>query len=228
MNIYFKIYIINSMSNNFVQQTAKYVRSRLEGEGSGHDWWHIDRVWKNSKLIALGENADLEIVELVALLHDIADWKFNDGDEEAGPRMAGEFLESIGYNNERIEKIKIDIAGISFKGANEQRKEISIECQIVQDADRLDAIGAIGIARCFAYGGYKNREIYNPEVKFNPNQTAEEYKKNTNPSINHFYEKLLLLKDLMNTKTGKRIAQQRHKYMEGYLEQFYKEAEGRE
>lgn len=214
--------------SNFVLQTAKYVRSVLEGEGSGHDWWHIDRVWKNSKLIASGENVDLEIVELVALLHDIADWKFNDGDEEAGPRMAEEFLKSIGYESEKIEKIKKDILGISFKGANEERKQISLECQVVQDADRLDAIGAIGIARCFAYGGYKNREIYNPEVKFNPDQTAEEYKKNTSPSINHFYEKLLLLKGLMNTKTGKKIAEQRHKYMEDYLEQFYKEAEGKE
>lgn len=214
--------------NGHVDQTAKFVRSKLEGEGSGHDWWHIDRVWKNSKLIATGEKVDLEIVELVALLHDISDWKFNDGDDSVGPKVAGEFLESIGFDKDKIEKIKKDITGISFKGANEERKELSIECQVVQDADRLDAIGAIGIARCFAYGGYKNREIYNPEIKFNPNLTSEEYKKNTNPSINHFYEKLLLLKDLMNTKTGKQIAEQRHEFMEDYLAQFYLEAEGRE
>jgi uncharacterized protein len=212
--------------NDFVSQTAKFVRSKLEGEGSGHDWWHIDRVWKNSKLIASSEKVDLEIVELVALLHDISDWKFNDGDDSVGPKVAGEFLESIGFDKEKIEKIKVDIAGISFKGANEERKELSFECQVVQDADRLDAIGAIGIARCFAYGGYKNREIYNPEIKFNPNQTSDEYKKNTNPSINHFYEKLLLLKDLMNTKSGKEIAEGRHKFMEAYLDQFYSEAEG--
>lgn len=214
--------------NNFISQTAKFVRSKLEGEGSGHDWWHIDRVWKNSRLIASSEKVDLERVELVALLHDISDWKFNDGDDEVGPKIAGEFLKSIGLDKDKIEKIKKDILGISFKGANEERKEISVECQVVQDADRLDAIGAIGIARCFAYGGHKDREIYNPEIKYNPNQTSEEYKKNTSPSINHFYEKLLLLKGLMNTKTGKKLAEQRHKFMEDYLEQFYKEAEGKE
>ncbi len=212
--------------NNFILQTAEFVRSKLEGEGSGHDWWHIDRVWKNAKLIASTEKVDLEIVELVALLHDISDWKFNDGDDSVGPKIAGEFLESIGFDKVKIDKVKSDIIGISFKGANVKTKELSIESQVVQDADRLDAIGAIGIARCFAYGGYKNREIYNPEVKYDPNQTAEEYKKNTSPSINHFYEKLLLLKNLMNTKTGKEIAEQRHIFMEVYLDQFYREVEG--
>lgn len=214
--------------NDFVFQTAKFVRSKLEGEGSGHDWWHIDRVWKNSKLIASTENVDMEIVELVALLHDISDWKFNDGDESIGPKVAGEFLESIGFDLEKIERIKKDISGVSFKGNKEKNNNISIECQVVQDADRLDAIGAIGIARCFAYGGYKNREIYNPEIQFNPNQTPEEYKKNVGPSINHFYEKLLLLKNLMNTKMGKSIAEQRHQFMENYLDQFYREADGKE
>jgi uncharacterized protein len=195
----------------------------LKNAEGGHDWWHIYRVWTNARRIAQTEECDLLIVELGALLHDIADSKFHNGDEEIGPKVAGEFLESIQIDPATIDHVQQIIRYISFKSAFDKAAFSSKELDIVQDADRLDAIGAIGIARAFSYGGFKGREIYNPEIAPNPNMSKEEYKKSTAPTINHFYEKLLLLKDKMNTLTGKQLAAQRHQFMEQYLEQFYNE-----
>ena len=175
-----------------IGNTTTYVREKLEGEGSGHDWWHIDRVWHNAKNIGEQEGVDMFIVELAALLHDISDWKFNDGDESVGPRIAGEWLESQGVDEETIQMIKEAIEDVSFKGAKVHKGVRSKEGEVVQDADRLDAIGAIGVARCFAYGGHKGMEIYNPDVKPVFHETAEEYKNNKSSSINHFYETLLM------------------------------------
>jgi len=209
-----------------IQKTITYVKQELANAEGGHDWWHIERVWKTAKQIAKSERVDVLIVELGALLHDIADSKFNGGDETVGPRKAREFLATQDVSSEVIDHVILIIENISFKGGKEAQKFKSPELDVVQDADRLDALGAIGIARTFNFGGFKNREIYNPTIPPNLHMTKEEYKKSTAPSINHFYEKLLLLKDLMNTATGKAMAQQRHDYMEGFLEQFYKEWEG--
>jgi uncharacterized protein len=203
-----------------IQKTITYVKQELANAEGGHDWWHIERVWKTAKQIAKSERVDVLIVELGALLHDIADSKFN---ETIGPRKAREFLATQDVSSEVIDHVILIIENISFKGGKEAQKFKSPELDVVQDADRLDALGAIGIARTFNFGGFKNREIYNPTIPPNLHMTKEEY---TAPSINHFYEKLLLLKDLMNTATGKAMAQQRHDYMEGFLEQFYKEWEG--
>lgn len=212
--------------SNSILETAQYVKKTLSGAEGGHDWFHIERVWKNAKLIASGEECDLEVVELAALLHDIADSKFHGGDEEIGPRKAREYLTAAGIDSKKANHIVAIIENVSFKGGHNARNHSSIELDIVQDADRLDAIGAIGIARTFNYGGFKNRAIYDPSIAPNLNMTKEEYKKSTAPTINHFYEKLLLLKDLMNTESGKRIAEQRHQYMEGFLNQFYNEWNG--
>lgn len=209
-----------------LKKTEEYVKKTLDKEGSGHDWWHIYRVHKMAVNIGKKENADMFIVELAALLHDIADWKFNDGDLKAGSRVARNWLEKLAVDEEVIKHVCEIIEETSFKGAGVKFKMKTKEGMIVQDADRLDAIGAIGIARTFAYGGYKSRELYNPTIKPKLHKTFEQYKANTEPTINHFYEKLLLLKDLMNTKTAKKIAEARHKYMEDYLERFYKEWEG--
>jgi len=207
-----------------LKQTVDFVRQKLEGEGSGHDWWHIYRVWQNAKSIAEEEGGNIFIIELAALLHDIADHKFHNGDETVGPRVAREFLMSKNVGSESILSVIEIMEEISFsKGITPS----SLEGRIVQDADRLDAIGAIGIARAFAYGGYKQREIYNPDIPPTEYLTKEEYKQNTNPTLNHFYEKLLLLKDLMNTGKGKKMAKERHLFMENYLEQFYQEWEGK-
>lgn len=206
-----------------IAKTTNFVRTSLQGAEGGHDWWHIHRVWKNSKLIAETENVNLLVVELAALLHDIADSKFHNGDEEIGPAIAGEFLRSINVDDEVVEHVQQIIRHISFKSGFDKSVFHSIELDIVQDADRLDAIGAIGIARAFSYGGFKGREIYNPEIKPDLNMTKAAYKNSTAPTINHFYEKLLLLKDKMNTETGKKLAGQRHAFMEIYLKQFYSE-----
>ncbi len=214
------------MPNNIIQNTIIFVKQKLENAESGHDWFHIERVYKNSLLIAKNENCDLLIVQLGALLHDIADSKFHDGDETIGPKTARNFLESEKVDEAIISKVIFIIENISFKGGNFDRESTTIELEIVQDADRLDAIGAIGIARTFNYGGFKNRQLYNPEIFPNLKMSKEDYKKNEAPTINHFYEKLLLLKDRMNTKTGKKIAQERHKFMETFLEQFYREWNG--
>ena len=214
-------------TTNLIDKTILFVKETLAQAEGGHDWFHIERVYKNALLIAASENCDLEIVQLSALLHDIADSKFHNGDETIGPKTARTFLESENVVPTTIDHVIAIIENISFKGGKVERNFSSIELDIVQDADRLDAIGAIGIARTFNYGGFKNRALYNPEIVPNLSMTKEEYKKNEAPTINHFYEKLLLLKDKMNTETGKQIAQERHRYMEDFLEQFYAEWEGR-
>ena len=199
----------------------------MENAEGGHDWFHILRVYNNALLIAQNESCNLEIVQLGALLHDIADSKFHHGDETIGPKKARDFLELEKVDPEVVRQVVLIIENISFKGGNFAKTFNSIELDIVQDADRLDAIGAIGIARTFNYGGFKNRALYNPDILPNLSMTKEEYKKNEAPTINHFYEKLLLLKDKMNTITGKEIAQKRHEYMESFLAQFYDEWEGK-
>ena len=206
-----------------IQKTIDFVKEVLSNAEGGHDWWHIYRVWNLSKYIAKTENVDMFIVELGALLHDIADSKFHDGDEEIGSRKAREFLSSLNVDKEVIVHIENIIANISFRGSKHIQKFKSPELDVVQDADRLDAMGAIGIARTFNYGGYRGREIYNPEIKPNLNMAKEEYKNSNAPTLNHFYEKLLLLKDRMNTNTGKSMAKHRHKFMEQFLDEFYKE-----
>ncbi len=214
-------------STSLIDKTIVFVKTTLAQAEGGHDWFHIERVYKNALLIAATEICDGEIVQLAALLHDIADSKFHDGDETIGPRIARRFLEEENVDSETIDHVVAIIENISFKGGNVARKFSSVELDIVQDADRLDAIGAIGIARTFNYGGFKNRVLYNPEIAPNLSMTKEEYKNNEAPTINHFYEKLLLLKDKMNTQTGRQIAEERHRYMEGFLSQFYAEWEGR-
>lgn len=209
-----------------IRETEEYVRKTLSGEGSGHDWWHVYRVWKNAVFIGKKEQADLFVIQLAALLHDIADWKFNDGDEHAGPRAARAWLEKLQVNESVILHVCQIIGDLSFKGAGVKTPMKTIEGKVVQDADRLDAIGAIGIARAFAYGGHKNREIHDPGVKPEMHATFEAYKKAEGTTINHFHEKLLLLKDLMNTGTAREIASERHLFMEQYLGRFYDEWEG--
>jgi uncharacterized protein len=209
-----------------IDKTVEFVKQKLQNAEGGHDWFHIERVWKNAKLIAQNEKCDRAIVELGALLHDIADSKFHNGDETVGPKVARAFLESLEVTEDVIIHVENIIKYISYKGGHQSKDFTSIELDIVQDADRLDAIGAIGIARTFNYGGFKNRAIYDPEIAPDLNMTKEQYKNSTAPTINHFYEKLLLLKDLMNTKTGKKIAQQRHYFMQEFLNQFYAEWNG--
>lgn len=210
-----------------LKQTEEYVKDKLSGEGSGHDWWHIYRVWQNAKHIGQYEQADMFVVELAALLHDIADWKFNDGDDSVGPKLAREWLTKLQVEENIIAHVCQIIKDLSFKGAGVKSKIHTIEGMVVQDADRLDALGAIGIARAFAYGGHKNREMYNPNVKAEQHNSFEEYKNSHGTTINHFYEKLLLLKNLMNTTTAKKIAESRHAFMEEYLERFYDEWAGK-
>ncbi|RZJ68409.1 MAG: HD domain-containing protein [Flavobacterium sp.] len=212
---------------NLIPDTIAFVKEQLKDAEGGHDWFHIERVWKNTLLIAETENCDLIVAQLGALLHDIADSKFHDGDETVGPKVAREFLEGKNVDEQTIVHVIAIIDNISFKGGNFEKAFTSKELRIVQDADRLDALGAIGIARAFNYGGFKNRALYDPEIKPNRNMSKEEYKKTTAPTINHFYEKLLLLKDLMNTETAKRIAGSRHDFMEDFLTQFYSEWDGR-
>jgi len=211
-----------------IKKTEKFVKSKLYGEESGHDWWHTYRVWQTAKKIGKKEGADLFVVELAALLHDVADWKFQDGaDDSIGAMLAKEWLEKFNVNPKTISHICKIIIEISFKGARVKDKVSSIEGKVVQDADRLDAIGAMGIARCFAYGGSKERQIYDPTIKPKMHKSFEEYKKSESSSINHFYEKLLFLKDRMNTNAGKRIAKERHKFMKQFLDRFFQEWEGK-
>lgn len=210
-----------------IQKTADHVREKMAGESSGHDWWHVYRVWRIAVRLGKKEKADLFIVELAALLHDIADWKFHGGDISAGPRAAREWLSCLNVDEESISCICDIVGGISYKGAGVKTDMKTKEGMVVQDADRLDAMGAIGIARAFAYGGSADREMYNPEIKAAPHQTFEQYKNSKGTTVNHFYEKLLLLKDRMNTETGRKMAEKRHKYMEQYLKRFYTEWEGK-
>ena len=209
-----------------IAHTISFVKKELENAEGGHDWFHIERVYKNAELISKTEKVDSLVVSLGALLHDIADSKFYNGDETLGPKKASAFLVSEKVPDNIITHVIKIIENSSFKGGNKKQAFFSNELFVVQDADRLDAIGAIGIARSFNYGGYKNRTLYDPEIKPNLNMSPEEYKNSTAPTINHFYEKLLLLKNKMNTVTGKQIAENRHRYMEGFLEQFYGEWNG--
>lgn len=209
--------------SKLIQATKDFVQNTLAQAEGGHDWWHIYRVYNIACKITRSEKADTLVVQLSALLHDIADSKFNDGNEEVGPLLAERFLRSMHIEDRTVLHVKRIIENISFKGGKEKSDFDSIELQIVQDADRLDALGAIGIARAFNYGGFKGRELYNPLKKPNLGMSKEEYKAGNGPTLNHFYEKLLLLKDRMNTKTGKEMAQQRHDFMLLFLKQFYEE-----
>lgn len=217
---------MTTTQNNQIQLTKAFVKKTLAQAEGGHDWFHTLRVYHNAMLISKDENVDEFIVALGALLHDIADSKFNDGDETVGPQKAREFLFGINVDSVVIEHVVNIIENISFKGGNEPQKFKSIELDVIQDADRLDALGAIGIARTFNYGGFKNRKIFDPSIQPNLKMTKEEYKASTAPTINHFYEKLLRLKDRMNTAAGKKIALRRHQFMELYLNQFYAEWDG--
>ncbi|MBW8884534.1 MAG: HD domain-containing protein [Planctomycetia bacterium] len=214
--------------SDILQKTTDHVRGLLSGEGSGHDWFHIERVRNAALHIAREEGADPFVVELAALLHDIADWKFAGGDHDAGPRAARDWLTSLGVPESIIDYVADIIARLSFKGAGVETPMSTLEGRCVQDADRLDAIGAIGIARAFAYGGHKGRALYDPAVPPQPHASFEAYKKNAGPTINHFYEKLLLLKDRMNTTTGKQLAAERHAFLEQFLDQFFSEWEGKQ
>lgn len=213
-------------TKNIIKQTRHYVEAQLEGDGSGHDWWHIHRVWRLTIKLAVDEGADRTVSELGALLHDIADWKFHDGDDTIGPKKTREWLEKSGADSATIESVCEIVATISFKGAGVATPMRTLEGKVVQDADRLDAIGAQGIARTFAYGGHKNRLIYHPDQKPVLHQSFADYKKNDGHTINHFYEKLLLLKDRMNTEAGKKMAEERHLFMEQFLDRFFKEWDG--
>lgn len=215
------------LKQEIIVATVEFVKTELKGAEGGHDWWHIERVWNNAKTIAAKEEVNLFVVELAALLHDIADSKFHGGDETIGPKKAVAFLKAVHVDEAVIKHVENIIANISFKGGHFVKTFNSTELAVVQDADRLDAIGAIGIARAFNYGGFKNREIHNPLNPPNMTMTKEEYKNSTAPTINHFYEKLLILKDKMNTETGKEMAQERHNYMQGFLAQFYAEWDGK-
>lgn len=208
-----------------VDRTASYVREMSENESTGHDWWHTFRVWNTAKYIAKKEHADLFTVELAALLHDVADWKFHDGDETVGAKIARRWLRKMKLEEDVIDRVCYIIVNVSFKGAMHKNSIKSIEGMVVQDADRLDSTGAMGIARCFAFGGYAGRPIYDPKVKPTIKKTVKEYKrvKGSSTSINHFYEKMLLLKDRMNTKTGKKMAKSRHIFMKNYLKEFFRE-----
>lgn len=210
-----------------IKKTREHLREMFEKEGTGHDWWHIERVLKNATAIAKKEKgADLFVVQLGALLHDIADFKFHGGDDTIGGKTAAQWLESIGADEPTIRKVVHIVDNVSFKGLGVRSKMKSIEGKIVQDADRLDAIGAIGIARAFAYGGYRQRLLYDPDGKAKIRLNFKEYKKGSDSTIHHFCEKLLHVKDLMNTRTGKKMALQRHKFLEAYLRQFYAEWNG--
>lgn len=214
---------MSNQEKQIIERTVIYVKQELAGAESGHDWWHIYRVWKLAERIAKEEKADVFVVILGALLHDIADAKFHDGDETVGPRIAEKFLRSQNLPEEIIGKILNIIRFVSFKNSDETPADNSLELQIIQDADRLDALGAIGIARAFSYGGFKNREMYNPDIPPNLKMSKAEYKKSESTTINHFYEKLLLLKEMMHTRTGKQLAEERHQFMEQFLEEFYAE-----
>ena len=212
-------------NESILEATTAFVKNELADAEKGHDWWHIERVWKNAKLILKTESADDFVVELGALLHDIRDSKFHSEDD--GPKVARQFLESLSVDSNVIEQVENIILHISYKSNIDGQKWMSPELAVVQDADRLDALGAIGIARAFTYGGFKGRTLYDPTIAPALALTQEAYKKHEGTTVNHFYEKLLLLKDLMNTKTGRELAEKRHVFMERYLEEFLKEWEGK-
>jgi uncharacterized protein len=210
-------------NQEIIHSVAVRIEERSNNESGGHDWWHISRVWQLSRSIAEVEEADLFVVELAAILHDVADWKYFDGDEFAGGKAARSILKEYSLPDQIIDQVADIIDTLSFKGAGVETNMKTLEGKIVQDADRLDAIGAIGIARTFAYGGMKGRNIHDPNVKPCPHQSFEEYKNASSPTINHFFEKLLLLKDRMNTQTAKELALEKHDFMEKFLSQFFRE-----
>lgn len=214
------------MSSQILLKTEAFIREKLAGDSSGHDWWHIDRVRRNAVHIARDEGADLYVVELAALLHDVADWKFHGGDDSIGPRTARDWLTRHEVTPTVIDHVCEIIATVSFKGAGVATEMSTIEGKCVQDGDRLDAIGAVGIARAFAFGGHFGRAMYDPDVPPEQHQTFAAYKSKGGPTINHFYEKLLLLKDRMQTATGRRLATERHQFMEQFLDQFFGEWRG--
>ena len=211
------------MPTDLIENTVDFVKATLEGAEAGHDWFHTERVWKLARKLAQVEQCNLEVVELGALLHDIADPKFHNGDESVAIRISQEFLQSHGASPSVISEVLFIIRNISFKNRNEAPAGLPIELKIIQDADRLDAIGAIGIARTFNFGGFKNNLMYHPDIQPKMNMSKEEYKKNDGTTINHFYEKLLLLKDLMHTESAKKIASERHDFMLKFLAEFKKE-----
>jgi len=211
---------------NLVERVAAHIQARFSAESSGHDWHHIHRVWKLARKIAVQEGADQEIVELGALVHDIADWKFHDGDDTAGPRAAESLLLQEGADRALVAPVVEIVATISFKGAGVRTEMRTLEGKCVQDADRLDALGAIGIARCFAYGGHAGRQMHDPEVPPVMHATAEAYKAARGTSLNHFYEKLFLLRERMNTSCGRMLAEERHAYMEAFVARFLDEWSG--
>lgn len=217
---------MTKQQQRLIDKVAEIVKNRLNGESTGHDWWHVYRVWRMARHLNAKENANGYVVELASLLHDIADWKFNNHDESVGPQVAKKILQELHIEEMVIDQVCEIVGTISFIGSGEKNRMRSLEGMIVQDADRLDAMGAVGIARTFAYGGYAHRQLYDPLLKPSLHQNKQEYKNNTSPSINHFYEKLLLLKDRMNTATGRMIAESRHAFMEQYLNQFYAEWDG--
>jgi uncharacterized protein len=206
-----------------IDATASHIKKLLSKDASGHDWWHIYRVWKLAIHIANKENADLFIVQLAALVHDIADWKFHQGDDKLNAKVASEWLENINVDKETIIQVCNIVNEVSFKGAGVENGIRTLEGKVVQDADRLDALGATGIARTFAYGGFKGIPMHDPDLKPTLHSSFNEYKNHKGTTINHFYEKLLLLKDRMNTATGKQLAESRHNIMLNYLEQFFSE-----
>ncbi|KUG07805.1 HD domain-containing protein [Solirubrum puertoriconensis] len=211
-----------------ITRTAAFVEEKFASEGSGHDWAHIRRVWLGARAFAKAEGADTLVTELAALLHDIADWKFHGGDEEAGPRAARAWLASQGASDELITRVEMIIREVSFKGAGVATPVGTPEAACVQDADRLDAIGAIGVARAFAYGGHKGRALHDPSIPPVQHSTFAEYKNNGGPTINHFYEKLLHLRERLHTAAARRVADERHAFMEQFLAQFLREWEGRD
>lgn len=217
----------NDNNLHIIDATQAYVKQELKNAEGGHDWFHTERVYKNALLIAKNEDVNLFVVQLAALLHDIADSKFHDGDDTIGPKKAALFLQSQDISEENIGHIVQIIANVSYKGGNVQQTFHSKELNVVQDADRLDSIGAVGIARTFNYGGFKNRKLYDPAIPPKLHMTPAEYKTSTAPTINHFYEKLLVLKDAMHTQTARKIAEERHQFMELFLRQFYDEWEGK-
>ncbi len=210
-----------------IEATASYMKKIQEGEATGHDWFHTERVWRNAKLIAQGEEVDAELVELAALLHDLGDAKLHGGDDEVAPRLISAWLTSQGVSSSRIATILETVRNVSFKNTVEgDHQELNLETKVVQDADRLDALGAIGIARAFAFGGMQNRPIYDPNIAAKKPRNKEEYAAGRTTTINHFYDKLLLLKDRFNTETGRHLAKRRHQFLETFLEEFYREWNG--
>jgi uncharacterized protein len=215
-------------NKDLIQKTHDYVRDCFLMESSGHDWFHVQRVWNLSVFLSQSESVDATVVQLAALLHDLADWKFHAGDLSAGPRAAREWLQENGADPELTNRVCEIVAGLSFKGAGVASPMATLEGKIVQDADRLDAMGAMGIARAFAYGGYRGRLLYDPEKPPEFHNSFEAYKTSASPTLNHFFEKLLLLKDRMNTPAARAIAERRHRYMESFVKRFLEECEGKD